>query len=243
MGVLHRLRLGAQKLGIDILRYPESDPLNPIVKLMHTHGIDLVVDVGANDGGFASAIRRLGYSGSLLSLEPLSRPFGRLRSRAAPDPLWHLRQVAVGDHNGTLTINVAGNAEASSSALPMLDLHKLAAPSSAYIGVETVEQCRLDDLLSEEGIAQNQRIYLKLDVQGFEGRVLEGARNLLASPTLRGLQMELSFVPLYEGAINWRDGLRIASAHGMTLMRAVPGFTDMRTGQMLQADVAFYRSS
>ena len=70
-------------MGIDLARYPSSDPMFSVVRLLAHFGIDCVVDVGANSGGFASTIRSLGYSGRIVSLEPLSGPFELLAARAA----------------------------------------------------------------------------------------------------------------------------------------------------------------
>ena len=80
----------------------------------------------------------------------------------------------------------------SSSVLPMLDAHLAAAPHSRYVGKEIVPLRRLDDLL--ESTVSGRKIFLKLDVQGFEGYVLAWGRahparsvsfaagNVIASP-------------------------------------------------------------
>ncbi len=121
MTVKNRLRLGLRRVGIDLARYPESDPMFGVVRLLAHFGVGCVVDVGANSGGFASTIRTLGHSGRIVSFEPLSGPFELLAARAAKDPPWEARRVAAGDQDCDIEINIAGNAAASSSVLPMLD--------------------------------------------------------------------------------------------------------------------------
>ena len=91
------------------------------------------MDVGANDGGFSSAIRAIGYAGRIISFEPLTGPYEKLRRRASGDTHWETINCAVGDTAGEVTINVSENAGLSSSVLPMLDTHINAAPNSAYV--------------------------------------------------------------------------------------------------------------
>lgn len=240
MGLQHRLRLGLRHVGIDLARYPSSDPMFCVVQLLAHFGVDCVVDVGANSGGFASTIRSLGYSGRIVSLEPLSGPFKLLAARAAKDPAWEAIRVAAGDTDGVITINVAGNEGASSSVLAMLDTHADAAPESRYVGTEIVPQRRLDGLLPELGINSTNPAFLKLDVQGYESTVLDGAVELLGKAAITGLQMELSLVPLYAGAITYSEGIDRAERLGMSLMGLLPGFSDPHSGRLLQADAVFF---
>jgi hypothetical protein len=81
---------------------------------------------------------------------------------------------------------------------------------------------------------------LKIDVQGYEGAVLDGASSLFADGSIVGLQLELSLVPLYGGAMTYREGLDRAESLGMTLMGLDPVFADPKSGQLLQADSVFF---
>ena len=88
-------------------------------KLMERLGINLVLDVGANNGGYASELRRSGYRGRIWSYEPLSEAFAELSKSAARDDLWKTVNCACGAKAGSARINVAKNS-VSSSLLPML---------------------------------------------------------------------------------------------------------------------------
>lgn len=229
-----------QRFGIDVVRYPLHDRLARTVKLLAHHHVDCVVDVGANDGGFATAIRRLGYTGRIISFEPLQGPFKSLHRKSISDRKWDAMQCAVGDTQKEVTINVSGNAGLSSSILQMLEMHTDVAPKSRYIGTETVDQNRLDQLLPRFGLPPGNRIFLKIDVQGYERAVLDGASELFVDGEIIGLQMELSLVPLYDGAMTYRQGLDCAHGRGMTLMGLDPVLADPRSGQLLQADAVFF---
>ena len=63
---------------------------------------------------------------------------------SAEDHLWDVYpRCALGDHDGEVEINIAGNSE-SSSILPMLEAHLSAAPESAYEGKEIAPIKTLD---------------------------------------------------------------------------------------------------
>jgi FkbM family methyltransferase len=236
-----RIRMAARKVGVDLVPYPEYDPLWRVAQVLKQARVDLVLDVGANDGGYASTIRSIGYEGRVISFEPLSEPYRRLTERAAGDDSWSCMQYAIGASTESVEINIAGNAGASSSVLPMLDKHVRAEPTSAYVGVETVPMRPLDRILEDAAVADD-RIFLKIDVQGFEGAVLDGANDLLQSARLLGLQMELSFTPMYEGGMTWQEGFARAEKAGLVLAGILPGFSDPVSGQMYQADAVFIRA-
>ncbi len=211
------------------------------VHQLTSHQVDVIVDVGANSGLFASDLRAAGFKGRIISFEPLSEPFSRLERRSSRDPLWECRRCAIGDVDGTISINVAGNEGASSSVLPMLKTHQDAYPPANYIGTEQVPIRRLDSV-APEFLRPADIVLLKIDVQGFEQQVLAGATSTVNDRCV-GMHLELSLVPLYEGSMLIREALDQVRSLGFTLTGLVPGFCDPRNGRMLQADGIFFRES
>lgn len=212
----------------------------PIVSSMRKFEIDLVLDVGANTGQFASEIRQGGYAGRIVSFEPLSQAHAELQQSSAGDPLWDAYpRCALGDHDGEVQINIAGNSQ-SSSILPMLESHRSAAPESAYQGKEIVPIKTLDTVAGQY-LKDARAAFLKIDTQGFEWQVLDGARDTL--PHIKGILVELSLVPLYEGQHLWREIIDRLEAAGFTLWAFNPVFSDQASGRTLQVDGVFYRTS
>lgn len=239
MGLLHRARLIARRAGIEILRYrPESDPARQLVTQLQSHEVDVVLDVGANSGQYATDLRSAGFGGRIVSFEPLSEPFSLLKSKAAGDPLWDCRNCALGDLDGTISINVAGEDGQSSSVLPMLKSHRDVLPAATYVGTEKAPMYRLDSV-SPEVLRPGEVAFLKLDVQGFEKRVLAGGESTVNR--CAGMQLELTLLPLYEGDMLVREALDLVYSMGFALTGLLPGFTDLRNGRMLQADGVFFR--
>ena len=200
------------------------------------HGIDLVVDVGAATGGYGEQVRKFGYTGPILSFEPLDTAFAQLSATIAGDPAWTARQVALGSEPGEAVINIASNSD-SSSLLPMESAHTDAEPSVGYVGQQTVTVARLDDLIDEVATPES-RIFLKIDAQGFEKEVLAGAQQTLAR--CQGLQLELSFVPLYAGGMLIDEAISTAYRAGFQMVSVEQGWA-AASGQMLQADGVFFR--
>ncbi len=233
------IRRTANLFGIDIRRYrPKSSDIGRLSIMLANHGVDLVFDVGANTGQFARSLRKAGYTQRLISFEPLSTAHAQLLLASRNDAEWEIApRAAIGDHEGTIEMHIAGNS-VSSSALVMLDSHANAAPVSVYVGRECVPLSRLDTI-AHDYLMLGAVPFLKIDTQGYEDRVLDGATELLIKA--RGVHLELSFVPLYEGQKLFDDLVERLGSLGFTIWAIWPGFCDPRTGRMLQVDATFFR--
>jgi FkbM family methyltransferase len=198
-------------------------------------GIDLVIDVGANRGQFGLEIRRAGYRGSIVSIEPLAAPHRQLSQLADKDGRWTAIRSAVGPQAGSAAIHVAANGGASSSFLPMLELHAHEAPAAQYVADELVDVATLDDIALPH-LQHGAATFTKIDVQGYELQVLAGGPTTVARSSL--VQIEMSLSPLYEGAPTYRDILEAMGQRGFQLVGIEPGFA-AHTGLLLQADGLF----
>lgn len=223
-------RLGRR--GLELRRHSASRRQ----RVLAARGVDLVLDVGAADGGYGTSLRAFGYAGRIVSFEPQASAFARLSTTIAADPLWSARHLALGPEAGELRLNIASNST-SSSVLPMLDAHVDAAPSVRYVGTETVTVARLDDEV-DDLLAQARRPFLKIDTQGFEREVLAGGQRTVDACV--GLQLELSLVPLYEGGMLIDEAIGWAYAQGFQMVGLEQGYA-APTGEILQIDGVFVR--
>jgi FkbM family methyltransferase len=232
-----------RRLGYELHPYPAPIALEPDdrrrARLLASRGITLLLDVGANAGQFAEKARATGYHGRIVSFEPLSGPYAELSRISAADGDWEARRTALGEEDGTVEINVAANLT-SSSVLPMGDRHLRSAPQSAYVGTETVSTARLDGLW-EELARPGDRVWLKLDVQGYELHVLSGAEAVL--DRIDVVQAEMALQHLYEGDSSWRELADWLEARGFRLAGLEAGFEDPDSGELLQADGIFVRAA
>jgi FkbM family methyltransferase len=238
MSIKHALKTAALRFGIEVNRYNAVESAEArLVALFRTHRIDTVIDVGANDGGYGKLLRRGGFDGTILSFEPLELEHARLARTAKGDDRWFIApRVALGKESRDVEIHVAGNS-ASSSILPMNALHEAAAPESRYVGVQRVPMRRLDEV-QHAAIDRGERVLLKIDTQGYEMPVLEGAEKLF--PRIVGVQLELSLAQLYGEQVLYVEMIQWLRTRGFDLWNVIPGFVDPATARMLQFDGVFF---
>ncbi len=229
--VLKKFRRGAANRTIE-----PHDVTHSWVKRLN---IDLVVDVGANEGQFVQLVRSRGFAGRIISFEPLEAAYKKLTVRFSGDPKWAAVQTALGEKNDTLTMEVAGNQFMSSSLLSMLPTHVEAEPTSAIFRTESVSVRRLDEALPPI-MHGAKRLFLKIDTQGFEDHVLKGATGILENVLL--LELELSLVPLYAGQTLLPEMMNLVASLGFTPISLDRVFADNIRGKLLQMDGLFVRN-
>lgn len=200
--------------------------------------IDMVIDVGANQGQYAVDVRRGGYGGRIASMEPSSDQFARLEATSSNDDLWSVHQLALGAEPGTATLHVAANEGKSSSLLPQKDLHFGTTETMRYVDTETVEVQTIENIAPTIA-GQDERILLKVDVQGVELDVIRGAGSLL--PRVLAVEIELGLLPMYESQPDWRAVLDAMDDWGFTLFALDPGYSDWESGRLIEMDGLFVR--
>lgn len=229
-----------QRLGWEVRRngYPNSEEIL-LGRFLNIARPDTVFDIGANIGQYATMLRKCGYAGRIVSFDALPAAHAELTAAAAGDANWIVAPcVALGRAPGEAEIHVAGNS-LSSSLLPMHDAHLRAAPESRYIAAQKVRVARLDEL-APALMRETGRLFLKIDTQGYEEEVLMGAGAVLDH--VCAMQLELSVVPLYQGAPSLRRMLELCEQIGFDLYGLIPGFYEEHSSRLLQVDGLFFRS-
>ncbi len=232
-----KVRKAFHRFGFDLRYFQDSEEgiLRNLLKTLHPV---VVLDVGANTGQYGRMLRGIGYRGRIISFEPLASAYRKLAVEAGADGNWLVApRAALGSAKGSIEINVARNS-VSSSVLPMHEAHLSAAPESRYLAKETVALERLDGLLPTI-FSGTGPIFLKMDTQGYEEEVLKGATGILSRVV--AIQMEISLIPLYQGAPTFIHLVSAMRDFGFELFQVIPGFRNVATGQLLQLDGIFVR--
>lgn len=201
--------------------------------------VDTVLDVGANTGQYGKSLREAGYKGNMISFEPLNSAFAALKKNADNDSNWAVNNFALGNEDGKTVINIAGNSY-SSSILNMLPLHADSAPESKYVGQQEIEIKKLDTIFSSIAKA-GSGIMLKIDTQGYEKNVIDGAASSLSN--IRMIQLEMALAPLYANELLFLDMIHYLDNRGFQLFSLETGFSSPETGQLLQADGIFVQKA
>ena len=228
---LYRLKV------MQIKEWPNKD-IKRRVQLLNSFKINTVLDIGASIGQYGDYMRTFGYKGKIISFEPLREPYKKLQKMSAGDRNWTTVPIALGDMDGEAEINVAGNSY-SSSIMEMTTAHTDVAPHAAYVGKEKIRISRLDTIFNDF-YKEEDRVFMKIDTQGFEKNVLEGAEKSLEK--IIGVQVEMSLVPLYKGGMLMVEMIQYLDQKGFTLFALENGFSNKKTGQVLQADGLFFRN-
>ncbi len=200
--------------------------------------IDLIFDIGANTGQFSKEMRGAGYTGRIVSFEPLPDAYKKLKESAIHDKLWEVHnRCALGAEKCKTVINVSRNS-VSSSILPMLKTHFLVEKESIYIGKVEADLITLDSV-SKRYLSNSNNYFIKIDTQGFEWEILNGARKTLKNA--RGVLCELSLTRLYEGQKMWLDFIHRMDNEGFSLWEIHQEFLDPNNGRTLQINAIFFR--
>lgn len=175
---------------IKVFRFKKEKFLKDAIKeLPASDGVTLV-DVGAAGGiqprwkVIESNLNYIGFEPDDRSRHELDRSNHEFRSyEVHPHALWN--------KPGMLSINLCRKAQVSSHFTPNYQFLSLFAESERFevVATERLEARKLDQL----GIKAAD--FIKLDIQGGELSVLEGAECLLESAF--GLEVEVEFLPLY----------------------------------------------
>jgi len=166
------------------------------IELLKRYNVKVLLDVGGNIGNYAHAVRSLGYSETIYSFEPLKEPFQELQKWSAKDKKWIAYNYALGNFDGESEINVA-NDSACSSILDKTEVFDNILPDKEYTGKQRIKVYKLDTI--NNNIIANRTTFLKIDAQGYEKNILEGAKNSFNN--IVGMQIELSLKQFYENSI------------------------------------------
>jgi FkbM family methyltransferase len=213
--------------------------------LLDRYRVDCVLDVGANVGQFARDLRRSGFRGRMVSVEPVPAFVERLEKEAADDPQWSVHGLALGRTEGTVPLRVQ---RTFSSVLPASDYGKQRFPTLRQGAEEEhivdVPLRRLETLLTEQfgesgGDGTSPRIFLKMDTQGFD---LEVFRGLGAwAEHVVGLQSEVSLLPIYEQMPRMAEAIAEYEKGGFEISGLYP-VTSEPDGRVIEYDCVMVRA-
>ncbi len=186
-------RLGLHGLGVGLPPSPErSGETYFLQQLFRSESCALALDVGANVGDYTAALLGFGV-GRVVAFEPVPASAEAVARRFASDPRVTLVREAVGESDERILLNVPSDSETSvlasrgsgASAFTTAPLNRIEVP-----------MVTLDTAVRRLG---GEPDFLKIDVEGFEPEVLAGARDLIASGSLKAVQIEFSYHHLLRG--------------------------------------------
>jgi len=201
-------------------------------------GITMVFDVGAHIGEYAGRLRQIGYCGRIISFEPQAAAFAVLATKAIGDPLWNAERAALANRVGEQELNISANSVSSSFlrvAAEMVEIETgLAQTKSETVPVTTL------DHVQHRFVGPSDRVFLKIDAQGYELNILSGGDTFLTR--CRAAQIEMALFPSYHEQKSLIEMIGFMHERGFRLVNLERVFWDDRTGYLIEVDGMFVRA-
>lgn len=204
---------------------------------LHEANIRTVLDIGANSGQFSRTMHALLPEAMIYAFEPQADTFKSLQEAFAGSTRLNAIHTAVGDQVGETVFHQSTFGQ-SSSVLPMTELHKDAFPWAAE-SVETRVPISTLDALSA-GLDLQHDVLIKIDVQGFEDRVLIGGQATIEQA--RYVLIETAYQPLYEGEATFEIVYELMNSYGFRFAGNLDQVRNPGTDLPLYADALFIRT-
>lgn len=160
--------------------------------------VHCVFDVGAHFGQTALQFADAFPRATVYSFEPDAHSYTRLCELARACPRIRPTNAAVGQRNGEATFFVNKFSQTNS----LLKTSEVAREYLIYADQMDLQTTTTVNVLTLDGFCADHAIrsvdLLKIDTQGYELRVLEGAQGLLSGSAIPLIYLEVCFVPYYE---------------------------------------------
>lgn len=204
-----QLRRNLNRFGISV--HLHRDPNEPSgIDLFHDalclagRQQPLIFDVGANVGETIRDLLAQCPTAKVIGFEPSPKTSEKLSAAFASNRQVRVERRALGDVPGTLPFAVTRAHSVNDSLLTMAD-----EPDAPRIDVQVDT---IDGFCQREGL---QRIdYMKVDTQGYDLRVLMGAKHMLETRAIKAVSVEAMFQAMYVGQPTLTDLLRFAADVG-----------------------------
>lgn len=194
------------KAGYELLRKDRfgSDALTDIKTLYGSKPFRIVFDVGAHEGETMVEFRQQFPNADIYCFEPYEKAFEILEIRSEKDMRIKIYNYALGEYDGWATLFCNSRSHWNSLLKNSKDIEKLVPKALVTpVGTETIKVCKLDTFCEDNNIENID--LLKMDVQGYELRVLNGASNLLKNKKINIIYLEVLFAPYYVDQSNFED--------------------------------------
>ena len=229
-------------LGLQVGRMPPKSPAsdskfvyqnNEPLAWLRKFDIGSIIDVGSNEGQFASKILKVLPDARVHCFEPIRDVYAQLVENFKDNKNVFTYNCGLGETNEELQINI-NEYSASSSMLEMLDLHRDNFDFAVKVAPQTISVRKLDEVLID---LPAEPMLLKIDVQGYEMHVLKGGEKVAGRADL--IIIETTFHPLYKGQPLFRDIYDWMLGAGFTYAGNMEQLLAPTDNQILQADAIF----
>lgn len=240
----NQVRKVLKKFGYDIIKLrPEFktgrldiENLKREFKWLTTYNFKTIIDIGSNEGQFSEKMCLLFPMADIFAFEPIPAVYKKLVSNFSDRSNFKAFNIALGENKGFVDF-YTNEYSPSSSALIMHKNHTDSFDHAVATEKVTVEISTLD--LELKLISKQEPILIKIDVQGYEDKVINGGLNVISSATV--VICEVSYVPLYTGQPLFDDIYPMFKSMGFKYAGNIEQLHSTLTNQILQGDAIFIK--
>lgn len=215
-------------------------PQENLLGITKRYNIRTILDAGANEGQFATWSRKFFPEATIYSFEPVESTFKKLKRIAKEKHRWDVFQLALSETCEDRQIFHHLNHPSSSSLHESTPVELALFPETKEKIIETVSCVTLDHWLNKSNITLKEDILLKLDVQGHETLVLNGAKNVLEMTSVVITEVLVSH--LYRGQAKFVDIVILLSKSGFKFQGVLEHGFDA-SGDIISLDAVFVKDS
>lgn len=156
--------------------------------------LNTVIDIGANNGQFALFIDLFYKEAEIFCFEPLDSASQKINKIFQDKENLHNYKLAISNVKAELQINISNRNDSSSLLVPTKK-QTIIFPGTDILNKAIIKTDNLSNIIQKSDISQPA--LLKIDVQGYELKVLEGCKDLI--DRFEWVYIECSFLELYQG--------------------------------------------
>lgn len=213
------------------------NPFDDQQKLFRVGDASIIFDVGAQFGQTALEYSKRFKNSRIYSFEPFNESFEIMRDNVMKEPNVRIYNIGFGDAIGKKEIN----SNTFSATNSILDTDDKAASTWGDNLLETIKKTEVN-ITTIDKFTEEQKIktidILKIDVQGYEFKVLEGARNLILKNEIKIIYLEIIILPTYKNQKQLDEVLSLLRSYNFSLYNFY-NFSYDSFGSLRQLDAVF----
>lgn len=197
----------------------------------------VLMDVGANTGQTCLTLARAFPRAKIFSFEPFPEAFTALEANTRGFSNLTPINAALGANAGELNLHVNANHQ-TNSFLPATSCSARWLPENLIRNINSIKVpvLTLDEFCTARDIESIN--VLKIDTQGYELQVLQGARRMLERQRVGLVYVEVQFAPLYDGQPSFIEVYDLLEQHNLTFV-GFYGASYSEHNRLLWADALF----
>ncbi len=233
-----RVRALAKKLGYELSKIPKIEPcFESMQKLLDKVEKPIIFDVGAHQGVYSVLFRKIFPTSVVYAFEPFGDTFSRLKENTASDPSIHPFNFGFSNREGTEIFH--SNMHDGTNSLFSTNELSSQTWGEGVLDTKNVVQAEfktIDSFISAMAIPRID--LLKIDVQGAEYLVMEGAARTCKKESIQLIYNEIITQPTYDGQKRLDEVLTCFYDSGFDLFD-IYNLSHTKEGRLRQVDTIF----